>query len=102
MAEWTFLTHHARVLLSIARNPAARIRDIAAACGVTERTVQAVVSDLESTGYLSRKREGRRTHYTVHLDGTLRHPAEVDLPVKVLLDLLPRPVAPGEAPADSA
>ena len=30
MASWTFLTNHARVLLCIARDPEARLRDIAA------------------------------------------------------------------------
>jgi hypothetical protein len=64
-----------------------RIRDIAAACRITERAVHGVVTDLEQGGYLSRKRHGRRTHYAVHLDGTLRHPAEAHLPVRALLDL---------------
>jgi DNA-binding MarR family transcriptional regulator len=85
---WTFLTNHARVLVTITRDPTARIRDIAAACRITERAVQAVVADLERGGYLSRQRHGRRTHYTVHLDGTLRHPAEAHLPVRALLGLL--------------
>jgi hypothetical protein len=38
------------VLVEIARNPQARIRDISAAAGLTERTVQAVVADLEVAG----------------------------------------------------
>ena len=38
MAEWTFLTNHARVLLCIARDPGVRLRDIAATLGITERT----------------------------------------------------------------
>lgn len=29
-ARWTFFTNHARVLLTIARDPAVRLRDIAA------------------------------------------------------------------------
>ncbi|MFF5506512.1 MarR family transcriptional regulator [Streptomyces roseolus] len=57
---WDFLTNHARVLLAIARDPATRIRDIAAACHITERTAQSVVGDLERAGYLSRERDGRR------------------------------------------
>ncbi|WP_372478150.1 hypothetical protein [Streptomyces barringtoniae] len=35
---WDFLTNHARVLLAIAHDPTTRIRDIAAACHITERT----------------------------------------------------------------
>jgi DNA-binding MarR family transcriptional regulator len=34
----------------------ARIRDIAATCGVTERTAQAIIGDLEAAGYLTRTR----------------------------------------------
>ncbi|MFF4978496.1 helix-turn-helix transcriptional regulator [Streptomyces sp. NPDC001046] len=86
--SWGFLTNHARVLLAIARAPDLRLRDIAAACYITERTAQSIVTDLEQAGYLSRERDGRRTRYSLHLDGTLRHPAEVHLPVRELLELL--------------
>ncbi|GHI24517.1 hypothetical protein Shyd_58880 [Streptomyces hydrogenans] len=73
--------HHARVLLVIARDPAVRIRDIAAACRITERAAQRIVGDLEEAGYLSRKRDGRRTHCTLRPEGRLRHPAEALLSV---------------------
>src|ERR1700722_5006115 len=45
---WTLLTGHGHVLVEIARDPEARIRDISAAVGLTERTVQAIVADLEA------------------------------------------------------
>jgi hypothetical protein len=48
------------VLLANARSISARIRDIAAACRITERTAQNVVSDLNEAGYLHRQRTGRR------------------------------------------
>jgi hypothetical protein len=38
MAEWSFLTNHARVLVSIAHDPGVRLRDIAATVGITERS----------------------------------------------------------------
>ena len=56
---WTLLTGHGHVLVEIARDPEARIRDISAAVGLTERTVQAIVSDLEAAAYLTRTRTGR-------------------------------------------
>ncbi|MFH9426625.1 helix-turn-helix transcriptional regulator [Streptomyces sp. NPDC017529] len=87
-ARWSFLSNHTRVLLVLAREPTSRIRDIAAACHVTERTAQTIVADLEEAGYLSRERHGRRTHYTLRLDGRLRHPTEAHLPVRALLGLL--------------
>jgi predicted transcriptional regulator len=74
--SWTLLTGHGRVLVEITRNPGARIRDIAAVVDLTERTVQAIVADLEAAGYLTRTRAGRRTIYVVNQDGLFRHPAQ--------------------------
>jgi hypothetical protein len=74
--SWTLLTGHGRVLVEIARNPRARIRDISAAVDLTERTVQAIVADLAASGYLTRARAGRRTQYTVNTDSMFRHPAQ--------------------------
>jgi DNA-binding IclR family transcriptional regulator len=85
---WTLLTGHGHVLVEIARNPDARIRDLSAAAGLTERTVQAIVADLEAAGYITRARDGRRTRYTVNPDSRFRHPAQEGLRVGPLLDLL--------------
>jgi predicted MarR family transcription regulator len=86
--SWTLLTGHGHVLVEIARNPKARIRDISAMVGLTDRTVQAIVADLEAAGYLTRTRTGRRTVYTVNPDSLFRHPAQQGLRVGPLLDLL--------------
>ncbi|HEY6297861.1 MAG TPA: helix-turn-helix domain-containing protein [Streptosporangiaceae bacterium] len=85
---WTLLTGHGHVLVEIARNPEARIRDISAAAGLTERTVQAIVADLEAAGYLTRTRIGRRTVYAVNPDSLFRHSAQEGLRVGPFLDLL--------------
>jgi hypothetical protein len=74
--SWTLLTGHGHVLVEIANHPDARIRDISAVVGLTERTVQAVVADLEAAGYLTRTRAGRRTRYTVNHDSLFRHSAQ--------------------------
>jgi hypothetical protein len=79
--SWTLLTGHGHVLVEIARNPRARIRDIAPVVGLTERTVQAIVADLNAAGYLTRTRIGRRTRYTVNPDSPPRHQAQVGLRV---------------------
>ena len=86
--SWTLLTGHGHVLVEIARNPEARIRDISAAAGITERTAQAIVSDLEAAGYITRTRIGRRTRYTVNQESLFRHSAQEGLRVGPLLDLL--------------
>ncbi len=85
--NWTFLTNHAHVLLAIARDPSARLRDVAETVGVTERAAQAIVADLEAAGYLHRDRVGRRNHYTVNPAGHFRHPAEADRRIGDLLSL---------------
>src|ERR1700744_3725840 len=92
--RWTLLTGHGHVLVEIARNPEARIRDISAAVGLAERTVQAIVADLETAGYIPRHRTGRRTKYTVRHDSRFRHPAQEGLRVGPFLALL---AAAGEA-----
>ena len=72
--RWTLLTNHGHALAYTARNPDARIRDIAEAVGITERSAHRIVTELVDAGYLSRTREGRRNHYTVHQKARLRHP----------------------------
>ena len=72
--SWTLLTAHAHVLVEIARNPHARIRDLAAKARITERTAQAIVTDLEQAGCITRNRTGRRTRYTINPDSPFRHP----------------------------
>jgi DNA-binding MarR family transcriptional regulator len=85
---WTFLTNHSHVLLCIAADPGIRLRDVAAAVEITERAVQRIVAELEAEGYLQHTRIGRRNHYHVNTDGTLRHPLEKHLEVGTLLNVL--------------
>lgn len=65
MPNWGFLTNHALVLLCIARDPGARLRDIAASVGITERSVFGIVSDLAMAGYIVKEKGGRRNRYRV-------------------------------------
>ena len=88
---WTFLTNHAHVLLVVRRDSQARLRDVAAAVGITERAVQLILSDLEGAGYLRRTRVGRRNEYEV-TGGPLRHPLEQGRAVDDLLNALGTPV----------
>ena len=88
MPEWSFLTHHAHVLLCVAGDPGMRVRDIADCVGITERAVHRIVSDLVEAGYLSRRRVGRRNHYEIDRGLPLRHPLERDRDVGWLLSRL--------------
>jgi hypothetical protein len=94
---WTLLTGHGHVLVEVARNPDARIRDISPVVGLTERTVQAVIADLEAAGYLTRTRIGRRTRYTVNPDRPFRHAAQEGLRIGPFLEQLTA-IADADAP----
>jgi DNA-binding MarR family transcriptional regulator len=87
-SSWTFLTNHAQVLLAIAQNPEARLRDIAAHVGITERAAQRIVVDLVEADYVKRQRVGRRNRYTVNPKAEMRHAAQQGRPVGQLLNLL--------------
>jgi DNA-binding IclR family transcriptional regulator len=65
VADWGFLTNHARVLLYIARDPGARLRDIAAGLGITERRAHGIITDLAEGGYVITQKDGRRNRYQV-------------------------------------
>jgi len=85
---WVFLSNHAHVLLSVARDPDARARDIAERVGITERAAQRILSDLLAEGYISKTKSGRRNHYTVNRRGHLRHPVFRNLKIGPLIDIL--------------
>ena len=85
--HWTLLTNHGRILLLIAQEPDVRIRDLASAAGVTERTAQTIVTDLEHAGYITKERAGRRNVYTVNRKQPFRHQAESGHKVGELIDL---------------
>ncbi|TMK69554.1 MAG: winged helix-turn-helix transcriptional regulator [Actinobacteria bacterium] len=70
---WTFVTNHAAVLLSIARDPEIRLRDVAERVGITERAAQRIVRDLVEEGYVERRRVGRRNVYSVVPNRQMRH-----------------------------
>jgi len=71
---WDFLTNHAHVLICVARDPGARLRDIADAVGITERATHRILSELVDAGYVLREKEGRRNRYEVVADIPLPHP----------------------------
>lgn len=82
---WTFLSNYAHVLVCLAENPDARLRDVAARVGITERTTLRLVTQLEKSGILLRLKEGRRNHYIINPSERLRHPIEKHCTVGELL-----------------
>src|SRR5579862_3322325 len=99
MTEWSFLTNHARALLFIAQDPDARLRDLAAALDVTERTAYGIVVDLTEAGYVVKEKDGRRNRYHIQHHQPLRDSMSRERTIGELLDLLvggkrPRPAKP--------
>ena len=88
MASWSFLTNHARVLLCVAHDPDARLRDLAAMVGVTERSAHDIVSDLVAAGYVVRDKNGRGNEYRIERQLPLRDPISRERTVGEVLDLL--------------
>jgi DNA-binding MarR family transcriptional regulator len=87
-AGWDFLTNHAHVLTCVASDPGVRLRDIAAAVGITERAAHRILSELVEEGYVLREREGRRNRYQVVTEVPLRHPLAQGREVGDLLKVL--------------
>ena len=88
---WSFLTNHSRVLQAIAADPTIRVRDIAAQAAVTERTAAQIVRELERVGYLRKTRIGRRNHYEIREELSLRHPSHHHRTIGELIRFLERP-----------
>jgi transposase len=63
--RWTFLTNHGQLLLCIAKEPGLSLREIGDRVGITERAAHRIVAELEESGYLTRRRNGRRNRYTI-------------------------------------
>ena len=86
--RWDFLTNHAHVLLCVAHDPGIRLRDIAAAVGITERAAHRILSQLVEEGYVLRERQGRRNRYQVVAGRPMRHPLVEQREVGELLEVL--------------
>lgn len=92
LGNWTFLSNYAHVLVCIADNPDARLRDVAERVGITERTAFRLIGELEEAGILERAKEGRRNHYVINTEAHLRHAIEQHCTVGELLEtILPQP-----------
>ena len=93
--RWTFITNHGLVLNYLFHNPKSTAREIADYIGVTERTTHKIISDLEATGYIERRKSGRRNVYHVDPGLPLRHHTKQDVVVEDLLKALA-----AQSPAD--
>jgi DNA-binding transcriptional ArsR family regulator len=99
MAEWSFLTNHARALICIAHDPGVRLRDIAAELDITERSAYSIVSELSDAGYVVKQKDGRRNRYEIQGDLPLRGSVGRERTIGEVLDVLVEASAPGDPDA---
>lgn len=96
MRDWGFLTNHARAMLLVAQDPSTRLRDIAAALEITERTAYDLMTDLTEAGYLVKEKDGRRNRYHVQAHLPLRDTIGRERRIGEIIDLfVERTKAPG-------
>lgn len=88
MSNWTLFSNHGHVLVCLSRDPEARLRDVAAAVGITERAVQKIVRDLQESGMISVSKQGRRNQYRIHRKAGLRHELEANSTIGGLIDFV--------------
>ena len=88
MGRWSFFTNHARVLICIARDPGMRLRDLADALDITERSAYAIVADLVEAGYIVKDKDGRRNRYQVESQLPLPEPIGQERTIGEVLGLL--------------
>jgi predicted ArsR family transcriptional regulator len=102
MGDWTFFSNYGHVLVCLARNREARLRDVAAQVGITERAVQKIVRDMQDAGILTVTKQGRCNRYRINRRKSLRHSLESHCTVGKLLTLITRPVAPEQLRSEAA
>jgi DNA-binding MarR family transcriptional regulator len=88
MSEWTFITRHGAVLALIGQHSQITAREIATRLGITERYVRKIIKDLETNGYIEKKREGRVNTYRVNGERSLRRKEQRDVAVSELLKVI--------------
>jgi len=90
MSNWTLFSNHGHVLVCLASDSDARLRDVAANVGITERAVQKIVRDLQTHGMISVTKHGRRNRYRIHQKKNFRHELEAHCTLGDLMKLVAR------------
>ncbi len=88
MSKWTFFSNHGHVLVCLASDPEARLRDVAADVGITERAVQKIVRDLQDDSMVVVTKHGRRNRYRIQDKKALRHELEAHCTLADLVSLV--------------
>ena len=76
------------MLVCLAQNPRARLREVADRVGVTERTAMRLITQLDEAGILKRVKNGRRNEYEIVMSKHLRHPLEAHCTIEELINMV--------------
>jgi DNA-binding Lrp family transcriptional regulator len=90
-SEWSFFSNYAHVLVCLAENPHARLREVADRVGITERTAMRLITQLDEAGILVRIKQGRRNEYLIDTQERLRHTIESHCTVGEMLKMILSP-----------
>lgn len=71
--NWNLISNHGLVLICLTNYEGCSMRLIGQMIGITERAVQRIVSDLESSGIIERERIGRKNTYKINGSISLRN-----------------------------
>ncbi|GAA3699829.1 hypothetical protein GCM10022204_15600 [Microlunatus aurantiacus] len=88
VTSWRFLSNHGRALVCIANDPGARLRDVAAQLGITDRRAHGIITDLVESGYVIKTKDGRRNQYQVRVDLPIPDPPPTGRKIGEVLELL--------------
>jgi hypothetical protein len=88
VANWTFLTNHARVLLCIAYDPGCACATSRPAWASPSAPPTASVTDLAEAGYIVKHKDGRRNRYQIQAHLPLPEPTRRERTVGEVLALL--------------
>lgn len=88
MPEWTFITKHAVVLSLIAKYPHVTAIELGIQMGITERAVRKIISDLYTSGYIGKQREGRGIKYSINPELSLRQETHREIAIGDILKSL--------------
>jgi hypothetical protein len=91
MGDWTFFSNYGHVLVCLAKNNEARLRDVAADVGITERAAQKIVKDMQDAGFLTVTKHGRCNLYQINKRKSLRHGLESHCNIGKVLALITKP-----------
>ncbi|HLF76396.1 MAG TPA: helix-turn-helix domain-containing protein [Dehalococcoidia bacterium] len=86
--NWNLMATHGVVLLHIAANPSATMREMSDTLSMTERRISQVVHDLADANLIEVRRHGRRNSYFINCDARFLHPTLSNIPISRLVAAL--------------